>query len=61
MIPLQAQLAEVNREIALRERVYPRWIEAGKIPQAKADRSLEHMRAVAVTLRDLIRKEELPL
>jgi hypothetical protein len=61
MIPLQAQLAEVNREIALRERVYPRWIEAGKIPKIKADRSLEHMRAVAVTLRELIRKEELPL
>jgi signal recognition particle subunit SEC65 len=63
-IPLQAQLAEVRREIALRERVYPKWIAEGKggLTQATADRKLETMRAVAATLRALIKThEELPL
>ena len=37
-------IAEAQREITLRERVYPRWVEGGKIKQAKADRQLEIMR-----------------
>jgi hypothetical protein len=35
------------REIAMRERTYPRWIEAGKMTILQADRELAVMRAIA--------------
>ena len=50
-IPVTAQLAEVEREIALRRRVYPRWIQAGRLSQTAADRQIATMEAVAATLR----------
>lgn len=52
-ITLDAQVAEVEREIKLRQRVYPRWIDLGKISQAAADRQIEVMRAVAESLHRL--------
>lgn len=61
-IPLRAQLAEVRREIALRRRVYPRWVSQNKIRQAAADEKLALMEAVAQTLLELIATtESLPL
>jgi len=42
-----AKLACVEREIKMRERVYPRWVAAGKMSQEKADLELEVMRAIA--------------
>lgn len=50
-ITLDAQVKEIEREIALRRRVYPRWTEAGKLSQAAADRQIAVMEAVAATLR----------
>lgn len=50
-VPLTSQIAEVEREIKQRERVYPRWVEAGKMPKATADRQIEVMRAVLATLK----------
>lgn len=50
-IPVTAQLAEVEREITLRRRVYPRWIATGRLSQAAADRQIAMMEAVAMTLR----------
>jgi hypothetical protein len=50
-VPLASQIAEVEREIKQRERVYPRWVEAGKMPKATADRQIEVMRAVLATLK----------
>lgn len=44
------QIKCVRREISMRERVYPRWIEQGKLKQEVADRELAHMRAVLDTL-----------
>jgi hypothetical protein len=44
------QIACVKREIAMRERVYPRWVAAGKMTKAKADHELAAMRAVLDTL-----------
>lgn len=52
-VPLWLQLAEVKREIALRERVYPRFVRLGKISQARADSALKAMKAVAHTLEQL--------
>lgn len=45
-VTLAEEIADVKRELAMRERVYPRWISAGKLNQAKADRQLRVMRAV---------------
>lgn len=50
-IPLDAQIACVEREIRLRERVYPNWIAHGRMTKAKADSEIATMRAVLDTLR----------
>lgn len=47
---INAQIKEVEREIAMRERVYPRWVESGKMTQAAAARQIENMKAVLSTL-----------
>lgn len=44
-VPLASQIAEVEREIKQRERVYPRWVEAGKMPKATAE-AMDHPVAV---------------
>lgn len=49
-VPLAAQIAEVRREIVQRERVYPRFVAAGKLTQGAADRQIGAMRAVLATL-----------
>lgn len=36
----------VEREIGMRERVYPRWIEQKKMSQEKADLEIRTMKAV---------------
>jgi hypothetical protein len=43
-IDLREVLACLRREMALRERVYPKWVAKGSMTQAKADRELELMR-----------------
>lgn len=50
-VPLTSQIAEVEREIKHRERVYPRWVDAGKMPKATAERQIATMRAVLATLK----------
>lgn len=52
-IPLAAQIECVEREIKLRERVYPRWIVGARITQDKADREIATMRAVLATLKGI--------
>jgi len=49
-ISLDAQIACVRREIGMRERVYPKWVSAGRMKQDAADRELAAMRAVLATL-----------
>ena len=36
-ITIERQIAAVRHEISMRNRVYPRWVAAGKMTQAKAD------------------------
>jgi hypothetical protein len=50
-IGLPEQIAEVQRELALRERVYPRFIAAGKMTQANAQKYTARMQAVLATLK----------
>ena len=46
------ELAEcAEREVRQRQRAYPRWVEAGRLTQALADRQTALMRAIARKLR----------
>jgi hypothetical protein len=45
-----------RRELALRERVYPRWVQKGSMTDAKAQREIEHMRSVVDFLRHCLFK-----
>lgn len=49
-ISIIGQIAEVERELAMRESVYPRQISAGKMKKAEADMLIERMGAVRETL-----------
>ena len=54
-IPLADQIAEVKRELAMRENVYPKLIDSGRLTPAAAHRHLANMRAVLATLEDIDR------
>ena len=55
-ISLEEMIACVEREIGMRERVYPRWVEQKKLIQATADQDLARMRAVRDFLMDALDK-----
>lgn len=57
-IPLEAQIAEVQRELAMREKVFPRWVDEKKMKPENAARCMNAMRAVLRTLQSL--KEKTP-
>lgn len=46
----------VKREVKMRERVYPRWVSAGKMTQKKADFELDTMRNVLEHLQDYLKE-----
>jgi len=50
-VPLAEQIACVERELAFRARVYPRWVADKKMLQATSDREMLRMRAVLYTLK----------
>ena len=52
-ITLSEQVAEVRREIAMRQAVYPGLVERKKLAPARADRQLAVMRAVLEKLLQL--------
>jgi chaperonin cofactor prefoldin len=53
LVPLARQISCVAREIRMRQSAYPRWIEAGKMTKAKADREISEMQAALETLKRL--------
>ena len=53
MIPLAEQIVEVERELALRGRVYPSLIAQGRLNPEFAARSSDRMQAVLETLQTL--------
>ena len=61
MIDIYEQIKCVEREIAMRERAYPRWVSQGKITQAKADQEINTMKKVRETLKSLILDHQLTL
>jgi hypothetical protein len=54
-VSLAGQIAEVERELAMRRAVYPRWVAAGRVKQDAADARVIAMEAVLATLRGLPR------
>jgi hypothetical protein len=52
-IPFADQIGCVRREIAMRERVYPKWVNAGRMKAEAAEREIAAMRAVLKTLLSL--------
>lgn len=46
------KLACIEREIAMRERVYPRWIKDGRMKREDAEREIACMRAIADDMRE---------
>lgn len=53
VVTLDAQIACVEREIGMREFVYPRRIASGAMTPGKADAELAGMRAALETLKEL--------
>lgn len=62
-ILLAEQIYEVRRELRMREQNYPRWIAAGTLEQARADKQMARLKAALATLEELYRQAapELPL
>ena len=52
-IPLSAQIIEIEREIKMRQRVYPRRVADGKMSQATADKHIAAMGEVIGSLKHL--------
>ena len=51
---IQEQIKCVEREIAMRKRVYPRWVAAGKMKSEAAEHEIRAMEAVLETLTSLL-------
>lgn len=49
-VSLIGQIAEIDREIALRQRVYPEQMRKGKMRQAEADLLMQRIQAVRASL-----------
>ena len=58
-VPYAEQLECAERELRLRQRVYPRRVSDGKMTQALADREIARMEAIIETLRPLAEGERL--
>jgi len=59
-IDIADQISCIEREIGYRVRVYPRWVAAGKMTQAKADLELARMQAALNTLREVENERKAP-
>jgi hypothetical protein len=50
MISLEEQIAEAQRELALRKRCYPAWVKSGKLDAGDARYQILCMEAIVRTL-----------
>jgi hypothetical protein len=53
MMTLAEQIAEAQRELALRRKCYPAWVKAGKLTHDEAYHQLAAMAAIVQTLQRL--------
>jgi hypothetical protein len=49
---IEAQIAEVKRELALRRNVYPKFVASKRLTELAADRQIAALNAVLVSLED---------
>jgi hypothetical protein len=49
-ISIVGQIAEIDREMAMRQRVYPNQVREGKMRQSEAELLIERLQAVRATL-----------
>lgn len=56
-VPLSVQIEAAEREVRMREQVYPRRVMEKRMAKMTAERELEAMRAIVQTLRDLAKRE----
>lgn len=59
MITIEDQIKAVEREISMRRRVYPRWVENKRMSQEKADKEIATMEAVLETLKEVQKQTRL--
>lgn len=52
-ITIDQMIACAKREIGMRHRVYPGWVERKKMRQAEADHQIAAMEAIVVTLEEV--------
>ena len=52
-VHIEDQILCVQRELAMRRRVYPGWVAKGRMTQESADLEIQRMQAVLATLRQL--------
>ena len=51
-VTLVEMLAEARRELAMRQRLYPRWVEEGRMKPHQAERQIAVMQAIAEELQE---------
>lgn len=59
IITAETKLACLDREIKMRRRVYPRWVQDGRMTQAKADDEIKTMESIADDYRKAAVQERL--
>ena len=57
MVPITEQIKGVRREIDYRKRLYPRWVQDGKMTQQEANYQIELMEYVLNTLHAVLEFE----
>ena len=57
-IPIGRQIACVKRELAMRHRVYPRWVAQKRMTAEQAANELATMTAVLETLEDIQKQQQ---
>lgn len=56
-VPLSKQILCVKRELAMRQRVYTRFVSTGRMTQQKMDQEITEMSAVLESLQGLLATE----
>lgn len=56
-VPIKDQIAELKREHAIRQKVYPTWVARERMSQKEADQHLERLSAAITTLEWVERNE----
>lgn len=53
---LEDQIAELKRELSMRETVYPKWIFDNRLKKETADLRIERLESAIVSLEELLRR-----